>query len=96
LSLPSPPPFPGSRSSPKGQARVMDVTGISDSSKDVGFVTLAYDRSSGSQLWVARPKGSSEYAITLAAGVSPDGTEFFVAGRSLADFMDVATVAYGA
>jgi WD40 repeat protein len=71
------------------------VTGFSDSSNAVGFATLAYDASTGAQLWVARSKGSSEYAITIAAGVSPDGSEIFVAGRSLAGAdLDVATAAY--
>jgi DNA-binding beta-propeller fold protein YncE len=66
------------------------------------FGTVAYDASTGSELWAARydgPAGGSDWAYGLA--VSPDGARVFVTGPSQqsADFLgpaDYATVAYDA
>jgi hypothetical protein len=62
------------------------------------FVTLAYNASNGKKLWRRRfDRGSLDEASAL--GVSPDGSEVFVAGRAGGPYgrdLDFATVAYGA
>ena len=62
------------------------------------YVTVAYDATTGVELWVARYNGQADgrdkaYAI----GLSPDGTKVFVTGRSdSVGTTDYATVAYRA
>jgi WD40 repeat protein len=74
------------------------VTGNSDGS-DGGFDygTVAYEASTGAQLWAKRYSGPAQrddYATAL--GVSPDGSAVFVTGFSVgvANRFDYATVAY--
>jgi len=86
--------------SPDGS--IVFVTGESIGSMgygDLDYATVAYDASTGSQLWVKRyagPAGSDDYAGDL--GVSPDGSRVFVTGDSYGStgYPDYATVAYDA
>ncbi len=91
--------------SPDGS--VVFVTGGSDASDDGGnedYLTVAYDATSGAELWVSRydgPVRSQDEADAIE--VSPDGSWVFVTGSSLGstdnplDYdYDYATVAYDA
>jgi hypothetical protein len=77
------------------------VTGSCDEI-DTGtdFVTLAYDAAMGERLWLRRYNGPANNSDSPAAlGVSPDGEQVFVTGRSSGvaspDFpFDYATIAY--
>jgi WD40 repeat protein len=74
------------------------VTGASlGSTGDADYATVAYDASTGAQLWVERYNGpgkSDDYAYDLA--VSPRGSAVFVTGESVGSTgsLDYATVAY--
>jgi outer membrane protein assembly factor BamB len=76
------------------------VTGESYGSSTTGtaYATVAYNASSGAQLWVKRyngPVNGSDRAFAIA--VSPDGTRVFVTGGSYSGSTkgsDYATVAY--
>jgi outer membrane protein assembly factor BamB len=58
------------------------------------YATIAYDASTGAQLWVARYDGPSHQEDRAnSLRVSPDGTFVFVIGESESDY---ATVAYDA
>ena len=66
---------------------------------DADFATIAYDASTGSELWLRRYNGPDDFNdYPEALVVSPDGTRVFVTGHS--DFPDTpnhyATVAYDA
>ena len=85
--------------SPDG--RTVYVAGTSDNGKlaDNDFVTIAYDASTGRQLWSARYNGPARGEDTGAAVVaSPDGRTVYVAGNSDggATGFDYAVVAYAA
>lgn len=76
------------------------VTGYSKgSSSGADYGTVAYEATTGVQVWVRRyngPISGADYANAL--GVSPDGSEVFVTGQSpgsTSEF-DYATVAYDA
>jgi len=73
------------------------VTGTSDSAAGGDFATVAYDASSGAQLWVSRyddPSHAPDRAFAL--GVSPDGSRVFVTGAARLPASGFATVAYDA
>jgi hypothetical protein len=74
------------------------VTGRSAGSS-IDYVTVAYDTSTGAELWVKRYNGAAngdDYATAL--GVSTDGSEVFVTGYSPGSTSgsDYATLAYDA
>ena len=76
------------------------VTGYSNGSGGFpDYATVAYDASTGTQLWVSRYNGAiNGFDYAHALGVSPDGSKVFVTGqvqRSGGHF-DYATVAYDA
>ena len=74
------------------------VTGSSwDVSRD--FATVAYDASSGTQVWVSRYDGpAASYDDAWDLSVSPDGSRVFVTGDSdgVGTSYDFATIAYDA
>jgi hypothetical protein len=76
------------------------VTGVSDGSTRGGdYATVAYDASTGTQLWVTRYKGPANgFDEATALRVSPDGSNVFVTGDSggSTSIDDYATVAYKA
>jgi DNA-binding beta-propeller fold protein YncE len=87
----------GAEVSPDG-TRVY-VTGSAHSSTASDFVTLAYDASTGSQLWSATYDGTGHrFDFARALDVSPDGSSIYVAGSSDGSrrSADYATVAYDA
>jgi outer membrane protein assembly factor BamB len=75
------------------------VTGGSQQPVSFHFATIAYDASTGRQLWLRdyhRLQFGNDYGTSL--GVSPDGTKVFVTGPSHggATDYDYATIAYDA
>jgi lambda repressor-like predicted transcriptional regulator len=82
--------------SPDGSA--VFVTGAS-ASRANDYATVAYNASTGAELWVTRyngPSSSTNWADAL--DVSPDGSQVFVTGYSyaLSTALDFATIAYDA
>jgi WD40 repeat protein len=82
--------------SPDGS--ILFVTGDSGRSTGDDYATLAYDASTGSELWVTRYDGANQPDGATALKVSPDGSTVFVTGFSdgSTGFPDFATVAYDA
>jgi hypothetical protein len=63
------------------------------------YATVAYDASTGTRLWSKRYNGpGNDRDEAAAVGVSPDGSQVFVTGRSVGSTgrLDYATVAYDA
>jgi WD40 repeat protein len=78
------------------------VAGLSPASNGYSdYATVAYDSSSGAQLWVRRyngPANGADESYGGSLGVSPDGSQVFVTGTSQGSTSgyDYATVAYDA
>jgi PQQ-like domain len=78
------------------------VTGESSNGtgSTTGFATVAYDASTGAQLWAARYDGpAAGLDDAVAVAVSPDGSRVFVTGvtnSKTPDATDYGTVAYNA
>jgi DNA-binding beta-propeller fold protein YncE len=76
------------------------VTGSSGGIRsDSDYATIAYDATSGTELWVQRYNGSANAAdFPQALVLGPDGSRVFVTGYSYStnSFSDYATVAYDA
>jgi hypothetical protein len=75
------------------------VTGYSTTSNNQqDYATVAYNASTGAQLWVRRYDGTANAEdVATAIGVSLDGTRVFVTGHSfssLVTFNDYVTIAY--
>jgi hypothetical protein len=78
-------------------ARVYVTGGSVNLAGDSDYATVAYDASSGAQLWVKRYQGEAKGSDrAVALGVSPDGSKIVVTGTSFGSttFLDYATVAY--
>src|SRR5205807_1483217 len=62
------------------------------------YGTVAYDASTGGELWARRFSGPGGSGLAKAIAVSPDGSSVFVTGTSRwpRDSFDCATVAYDA
>jgi WD40 repeat protein len=85
--------------SPDG--RTVFVTGESaETTSTFDYATVAYDATTGAQLWVARHNGPSKHDDTArsTAAVSPDGKTVFVTGYAAraTSAEDYATIAYDA
>jgi WD40 repeat protein len=57
------------------------------------YATVAYDATTGEQVWAARYGGLTLNDVVYALDVSPDGSKVFVTGQSR---YDIATIAYDA
>ena len=85
----------GVGASPDG-SRVF-VTGGSAGSTDYDYATLAYDATTGAEIWMKRYDGPADLDDgAVALGVSPDGMAVYVAGYSYASTRQFATLAYEA
>jgi hypothetical protein len=86
--------------SPDGSAVFVTGTSLHPSGWRGDYITVAYDPSTGAELWVDRYDGPSEGSdVAIGVGVSPDGSSVFVTGtsqRSRAGRTDYATIAYEA
>ena len=84
--------------SPDGTA--VYVTGMSRSTRGAGFnyATVAYNATTGNQLWASRYGPAKELGGAESIAVSPSGGRVFVTGRSFPRTSDpiYATVAYSA
>jgi WD40 repeat protein len=83
--------------SPDG-TRVFVTGGSYGAPSDSDFATLAYDATSGQQLWLQRYAGPNGYDGAADVAVSPDGSTVFVTGDSTGTTtnIDMGTVAYRA
>lgn len=85
--------------SPDG--RVLFVTGSSAGTNNTDdYATVAYNSTTGAQLWVSRYNGPGrDTDIPFAIGISPDGSTVYVTGESIgagSSIFDYATIAYDA
>jgi DNA-binding beta-propeller fold protein YncE len=62
------------------------------------FATVAYNPTTGSQLWASQYRGPGDFTTVTAVAVSPDSSKVFVTGSSEGNGTnrDYATVAYNA
>ena len=80
---------------PNGET--VHVTGYSVGKNRDDVVTIAYDRATGRELWVARHDGPAHgLDMGFALDVSPDGSAVYVTGRSdgVGTKSDYVTIAY--
>lgn len=74
------------------------VTGRAAVSSGYGYLTIAYDATTGAQLWMSPYSGAaaSPYGAATSVAISPDGTTVLVTGQSDGNGTgaDYATVAY--
>ena len=84
--------------SPKGGALyVTGWTQLSPGKQQKAYGTVAYNSSSGAQLWVATYQPESSFDNEgRAVAVSPDGTKVFVTGSCVGQANAYGTVAYSA
>jgi outer membrane protein assembly factor BamB len=82
--------------SPDGSA--VYVTGwLGQGSPTSSFTTIAYDATTGAQLWARSYQGPGKLSVPEAIALSPDGSRLFVTGgssQSPTGVVDFATVAY--
>jgi outer membrane protein assembly factor BamB len=83
--------------SPDG-TRVFVTGGSYGAPEDSDFATVAYDATTGEQLWLQRYAGPNGYDGAGDVAVSPDGSTVFVTGDStgITTNIDVGTIAYRA
>ena len=89
--------------SPDGDAKItvspdgsrVFVAATSDDPSGSKIRTVAYDASTGSQVWAAHFSGKGALDVAAAIGASPDGTTVFVVGTSgYLGSLDYVTLAY--
>ena len=86
--------------SPDGSAVFVTGSSYKGASSKRDYATVAYEPSTGAELWVSRYRGPGDRGdYAHAIGVSPDGSAVFVTGQSPAGSrsrVDYATAAYNA
>jgi hypothetical protein len=84
--------------SPDG-TRVFVTGGSVHGEINLDYATIAYDASTGAQLWVKRYNGEgNDFDDAIAIEASPDGSRVFVTGQSegSSTYSDYATIGYDA
>ncbi|MDR2987925.1 MAG: PQQ-binding-like beta-propeller repeat protein, partial [Nocardiopsaceae bacterium] len=74
------------------------AAGFDSLGTSAAFATVAYNPTTGTQMWASRYSGPGATSTVTAVAVSPDGTKVFVTGSSEGNGTnrDYATVAYNA
>jgi hypothetical protein len=82
--------------SPDGSTVFVTGTSYGGPTTEYDWATIAYNATTGTQLWVARYNGPATYGDSAnALRVSPDGSKLYVIGVTDHGY-DLATVAYNA
>jgi PQQ-like domain len=82
--------------SPDGSTVFVTGTSYGGPTTEYDWATIAYNATTGAQLWVARYNGPGTYGDSAnALRVSPDGSKLYVIGITDHGY-DIATVAYNA